>query len=93
MDGVIAQAIGIIFQPLQFALLVGSVFSGIVVGALPGLTSTIAIGLLIPLTFTMSKYSAFIMMCGIYCGSIYGGSIGSSEVHSLVKSSPSGSVF
>ena len=75
MDGMITQALGIIFQPTQILLLVGSVFSGIMVGAAPGLTSTIAIGLLIPLTFTMSKYSAFIMMCGIYCGSIYGGSI------------------
>ncbi|WP_286952744.1 MULTISPECIES: tripartite tricarboxylate transporter permease [Aminobacterium] len=75
MDGMIAQALGIIFQPTQVLLLVGSVFSGIMVGAAPGLTSTIAIGLLIPVTFTMSKYSAFIMMCGIYCGSIYGGSI------------------
>jgi len=51
------------------------VLSGILIGAAPGLTSTIAIGLLVPITFTMSKYYAFVAMCGIYCGSIYGGSI------------------
>jgi len=75
MEEIIMQSLGIIFQPMLFITLLGSVFLGILVGAAPGLTSTIAIGLLVPITFTMSKYSAFIAMCGIYCGSIYGGSI------------------
>ncbi len=69
------QAFGIILEPYNLVLLIGSVFAGIVIGAAPGLTSTIAIGLLIPVTFTMTKFAAFIMMCGIFSGSIYGGSI------------------
>jgi putative tricarboxylic transport membrane protein len=56
-------------------LLVVGVASGILVGAAPGLTSTIAIGLLIPFTFTLTKYSAFTLLLAIYCGSMYGGSI------------------
>ena len=44
-------------------------------GAAPGLTSTMAIGLLVPLTFGVSKFSAFVLLLGIYCGAIYGGSI------------------
>ena len=75
MEEIIMQSLGIVFQPMLFVTLLGSVFLGILVGAAPGLTSTIAIGLLVPITFTMSKYSAFVAMCGIYCGSIYGGSI------------------
>lgn len=71
----VAEAFGIIFQPEKFILLITSVLAGILVGAAPGLTSTIAIGLLIPFTFAMSKFSAFIMVCAIYVGSIYGGSI------------------
>ena len=71
----IAQAIGIVFQPLHLLLLLGSVFMGILVGAAPGLTPTMAIGLLIPATYAMSGYAAFIMLLGIYCGGIYGGSI------------------
>jgi putative tricarboxylic transport membrane protein len=70
-----AQAIALILQPQHFLLVIGAVITGIVVGAAPGLTSTMAIGLLIPLTFTFSKVSAFIMLLGIYCGAIYGGSI------------------
>ena len=71
MDGMIAQALGIIFQNPSFTSCWISVFRHN--GRCCSGTSTIAIGLLIPVTFTMSKYSAFIMMCGIYCD-VYGGS-------------------
>ena len=71
----IAQAIGIVAQPVNLLILFGSVFMGILVGAAPGLTPTLAIGLLIPVTFALTSYSAFIMLLGIYCGGIYGGSI------------------
>lgn len=73
--GIIAEAFQIIFSPKIFLLLCGSVLGGVVVGAAPGLTSTMAIGLLVPLTFGVSKFSAFVLLLGIYCGAIYGGSI------------------
>ena len=64
-----------LMNPVHIGMLIGAVLLGIVVGAAPGLTSTMAIGLLIPLTFGFSKYVSFILMLGIYCGAIYGGSI------------------
>jgi len=64
-----------LFDPVHLALLAGAVIMGIVVGSAPGLTSTMAIGLLLPLTFGVDKYISFILMLGIYCGAIYGGSI------------------
>ena len=73
--GIFAEAFQIIFSPKVFLLLCGSVLGGVVVGAAPGLTSTMAIGLLVPLTFGVSKFSAFVLLLGIYCGAIYGGSI------------------
>jgi putative tricarboxylic transport membrane protein len=69
------EAATIVFSPGVAALLVAGVAAGILVGAMPGLTSTIAIGLLIPFTFTLSKYAAFTLLLAIYCGSMYGGSI------------------
>lgn len=48
---------------------------GIVVGALPGLTSTMGVALAVPLTYGMAPASGFAMLCGIYCGSVYGGAI------------------
>ncbi len=73
--GIFFEALQIIFSPKMFILLFGSVLGGVVVGAAPGLTSTMAIGLLVPLTFGVSKFTAFVLLLGIYCGAIYGGSI------------------
>ncbi|MEQ9125267.1 MAG: tripartite tricarboxylate transporter permease, partial [Alphaproteobacteria bacterium] len=48
---------------------------GVVIGALPGLSATIGIAVLIPLTFGMDPLVALGMMAGIYNGSMYGGAI------------------
>ena len=49
MVGQIGSALGMLFQPLNLLLIVIGVGSGILVGALPGLTATMAIALLVPL--------------------------------------------
>jgi len=56
------------------AMLVG-VIGGIIFGAIPGLTATMGIALLIPLTFGMSPIMALGMMAGIHNGGSYGGAI------------------
>jgi len=68
-------ALGILFDPANLVLLFGAVLAGILVGVIPGLTSSVALGLLLPLTFTVDKDTAFILLLGIYCGATYGGSI------------------
>ena len=40
---------------------------GIIIGALPGLTSTMGVALAVPLTYGMAPASGFAMLCGIYC--------------------------
>lgn len=57
-----------------FAVLLGTV-AGLVVGALPGLTVTTGIAVLIPLTFGMDPLFALGMMAGMYNGGSYGGAI------------------
>lgn len=47
---------------------------GILVGALPGLSSPMAIIVLLPITFTMDTLPAFALMVGIYVGTKLGGS-------------------
>lgn len=71
----VLDAAAILIAPANLALLLGAVFAGIIVGAIPGLTSAVAIGLLIPFTFTFDANEAFILLLGIYVGSMYGGSI------------------
>ncbi len=72
---IMLEALQILLSPKGIAIISISVITGTIIGAAPGLTSTMAIGLLIPITFTMSKYTAFMVMCGIYCGAMFGGSI------------------
>ncbi len=50
---------------------------GLVIGALPGLTATMGVALLIPLTFGMSPVMGLNMLIGIYIGGIYGGCVSS----------------
>jgi len=54
---------------------VGSVFLGIIIGCIPGLTVTLGIILFVPLTYGMNTITAFIGLLGIYVGGCYGGSI------------------
>lgn len=50
-------------------------FAGIIIGALPGLTATLGVALLMPLTFGMDMVPGIVLLLGVYCGGIYGGSI------------------
>jgi len=74
MVGQIGSALGMLFQPLNLLLIVIGVGSGILVGALPGLTATMAIALLVPFTFGVAPVRSLVLLGGIYCGAIYGGS-------------------
>jgi putative tricarboxylic transport membrane protein len=48
---------------------------GIVLGSIPGLTATMAIALIVPMTFTMSPVASVGMLVGAYKGGCFGGSI------------------
>ncbi len=59
--------------PLNLLLALGGVVAGTVIGALPGLTATMAVAVLVPFTFTMEPGPALIALGAIYTGAIYGG--------------------
>ena len=48
---------------------------GVVVGAIPGLTTTMAVALALPFTFSLAPITAILLLIGIYKGGMYGGSI------------------
>ncbi len=49
-------------------------FAGIYVGAIPGLSVTMAVSILISFTFSWDVNSALSLMVGVYMGGVYGGS-------------------
>lgn len=51
------------------------IFLGSLLGAIPGLNGTMAIALLIPVTYTWTPLFAIAMLVGCWKGSVYGGSI------------------
>lgn len=65
----------IAFKPISLLFILFGVLWGIVGGALPGITGSIAMALLLPLTFTMSPSVALMMLAGVYIGAMYGSSI------------------
>lgn len=63
------------FQPQNVLAMVGGTLLGICIGALPGLSATMGIAILIPLTFGLDPLVGLGMMAGIYNGAMYGGAI------------------
>lgn len=56
------------------AMVVGTAV-GIVLGALPGIGSVVAITMVLPFTFTMDTIPSIALVLAVYCASVYGGSI------------------
>lgn len=64
-----------VFSPGVLFIICVGVTAGIVIGSLPGLTATMGVALLVPLTFGRPPLESLAMLIGIYCGAMYGGSI------------------
>jgi len=64
------------FRNIQaIGLLISGTFLGVIFGAIPGLTATMAMAIFLPLTFGMSETNGILLLIGIYVGACYGGSI------------------
>lgn len=75
MFGYLIEGFTTAFQFGNLMYLIMGVTGGVVIGALPGLTATMGVAILLPFTFGMDPTTGLIMLVGIYIGAIYGGSI------------------
>lgn len=64
-----------IMNPSCLGLIIGGTVIGIIFGALPGLTSTMAIALCLPITYTLNTIQGLSLLMGLYIGGISGGLI------------------
>ena len=62
-------------QPEVLLFLLAGVTLGAIFGSLPGLTATMGVAVLTPLTFWVSAEQGLAMLLGIYCGAIPAGGI------------------
>ncbi len=70
-----------VLHPAIFGYLVVGFFVGVFFGAVPGLTATLAIALLLPLTYGMAPVPALVMCMGVYMAGIYAGSITATTIN------------
>ena len=73
--GLMFSSYGAVFSPSILLVICIGTTAGIVIGALPGLTATMGVALLLPLTFGRPPLEGLSMLMGIYCGAMYGGAI------------------
>lgn len=66
---------GAVFTPYIFILITLGVAVGIVFGAVPGLSATMAIALCLPLTYTMGPAAGLSMLVALFVGATSGGLI------------------
>ena len=80
--GLLLQSYGEVFTSLQVILmtLLGAA-GGVLLGAIPGMTATMGVALLIPFSFGMDLIPSIGLLLGIYCGGMYGGSISAILIH------------
>ena len=74
MDAVL-EGMSLIADPVNVGLIFVAVLIGVIVGALPGLSSPMAVALLLPFTISMDPVPAISMMAALYCAGTFGGSI------------------
>ncbi len=64
-----------LMDPAMILAISVGVIGGILIGILPGLTSTLGVALVIPITFSMPPQVGLAMLGGIYVASTYSGAI------------------
>lgn len=69
------QYFGSVFEPTAFLLLLGGTIGGLILGATPGLSPTMAVALLIPFTFQMTPAHGLILLGAAYTSTVAGGAV------------------
>jgi len=66
---------GDVFTPINFALLLAGTIGGLILGATPGLSPTMAVALLIPFTFQLEAAQGLILLGAAYTSTVAGGAV------------------
>ncbi len=86
----LGEIFGAVLTPESLLWIFIGAFIGIVVGGIPGLTATVAIALLVPLTLGLDPLHSMLMLTGIFAGSMYSNSI--TSVTLRTPGNPAGAV-
>ncbi|MBN1804765.1 MAG: tripartite tricarboxylate transporter permease [Sedimentisphaerales bacterium] len=89
----ILQGVQNVFEIKHLFLVLMGITFGMTMGAMPGLTATMAVALLVPFTYTMGPVAGLIALGAIYMGAIYGGSFSAILINTPGTPSSIGTTF
>ena len=73
--GLVASGFGMLLDPVTLLYVVAGFLIGTIFAAIPGLTATLALALLLPLTYSLDVTTALMACASIYMAGMCGGSI------------------
>ena len=79
-----------LFEPTTFVFLLIGFMIGLIFGIIPGLTATLAIALLLPITFVLEPTKSLVMAMGIFMSGIYSGGITGTLIN--IPGTPGGAI-
>ncbi len=74
IDNILA-GIAVVANFESILALAGGVLIGVIAGAIPGMSATMAVALTLPFTFSLSPITGILLLLGVYKGGIFGGCI------------------
>ena len=75
MFDLLLTGLQIVFTPSTFFLLVAGTVLGVIFGAMPGVSASMAVALALPFAYAMNPVIAIAFLVSVYCASITGGGI------------------
>ena len=75
MFDLLAKGFSIVFTPSTFLFIVGGTIIGVIFGAMPGVSASMAVALALPFAYAMEPIVAIAFLVSVYCASITGGGI------------------
>lgn len=71
--GLIADGAALLWTWQMPLVIVGGMFLGLLIGAVPGMTAALGLAAILPLTFKLDALTALVLMTSLYTGSLTGG--------------------
>ena len=75
MFDLLVTGFSIVFAPATFLFIVGGTIIGVIFGAMPGVSASMAVALALPFAYAMKPIVAIAFLVSVYCASITGGGI------------------
>ncbi|MBP3239296.1 MAG: tripartite tricarboxylate transporter permease [Oribacterium sp.] len=75
MFDLLVSGFSIVFAPATFLFIVGGTIIGVIFGAMPGVSASMAVALALPFAYAMKPIVAIAFLVSVYCASITGGGI------------------